>query len=208
MLPDEVREEAYERVNLALTSAKRIENWSDFVLERVKKNRRTKQPINFAELVTVIFRAFQNSFSHRSIRPKFEVDKTVPQFIAFPIDLEAIIINLITNSVKALERVPLVERRIELHSVYIHTSQRLEINFSDSGPGIDIKDLPQPRMELLQIFEPFISGQGTDGTGMGLAVVDRIVKDYHGEISVQGHGKLGGAHFKISLPLELVEDGP
>jgi len=202
-LPPAMQEEALERLSTAITSAERVENWGSFVLERVKKSRRTEQKIDFAELVTTVLRPFTNSFSYRSILTDIHIADTIPPFIAFPIDFEAIIINLVTNSVKALEKVSRSRRRIRIHATYLHASHEVTIDFEDSGPGIKLKDLPQSQKGLLQVLEPFISGKDTDGTGMGLAVINRIVNDHRGTISVYGQGDLGGAHFHITIPIKV-----
>jgi signal transduction histidine kinase len=208
-LPTEVQKEASERLNTAIASANRVENWSNFVLERVKKSRRSEQQINFGDLITTVLRPFSNSFVYRSIVTDLQIEKNIPAFMAFPIDFEAIIINLITNSVKALEKVPIMpegRRSVRIQAAYHQVSHELEVNFEDSGPGINLKDLPHSQKGIQQIFEPFISGKNNDGTGMGLAVVNRIVNDHRGRISVEANGNLGGARFNIKLPLKLAEN--
>ena len=68
----------------------------------------------------------------------------------------------------------------------------LEILVSDNGPGIaeDIRE---------RIFDPFFT-TSSDGTGLGLAVVQSVVLAHEGNISIVP-SQLGGASFKISLPL-------
>jgi len=68
----------------------------------------------------------------------------------------------------------------------------LEIKISDNGAGI-----PEEIKE--QIFDPFFT-TSSDGTGLGLAVVQSVVLAHEGSISVVP-SELGGAGFKISLPL-------
>ncbi len=68
----------------------------------------------------------------------------------------------------------------------------LEIQISDNGAGIpeDIKE---------KIFDPFFT-TSSDGTGLGLAVVQTVILAHEGSISVVP-AQLGGASFKITLPL-------
>ncbi len=67
----------------------------------------------------------------------------------------------------------------------------LQIEITDDGPGIppEIAD---------DIFDPFISGR-ENGTGLGLALVSKIISDHGGWISVQSAP--GRTAFRISLPL-------
>jgi CheY-like chemotaxis protein len=66
----------------------------------------------------------------------------------------------------------------------------------DSGPGI-------PLAHRARIFEPFFSTKAPErGTGMGLAVVGRVVAEHAGIIDV-GEAPGGGASFEIRLPMHL-----
>jgi signal transduction histidine kinase len=66
------------------------------------------------------------------------------------------------------------------------------IRVADSGPGID----PEHRA---QIFEPFFSTKGSKGTGLGLAVTQKIIREHGGELELES--KPGGsAVFAIHLP--------
>ncbi len=64
---------------------------------------------------------------------------------------------------------------------------------ADSGPGIatDMKE---------RLFTPYATTKGSRGTGLGLALVHRIVVEHEGEV-VPGTSEDGGASFEIRLPL-------
>jgi len=67
----------------------------------------------------------------------------------------------------------------------------LQIEIADDGPGIP-PDIAQ------DIFEPFVSGR-ENGTGLGLALVSKIVSEHDGWISVDSVP--GRTVFRISLPV-------
>jgi signal transduction histidine kinase len=81
-------------------------------------------------------------------------------------------------------------------------SQTACVDVSDLGPGI-------PASERRQIFHKFVRGEdskaaGIKGTGVGLALVDRIIRAHGGEVhleSVVGHGST----FSLVLPIPRVE---
>ena len=50
------------------------------------------------------------------------------------------------------------------------------------------------------IFEPFTSGKGQGGTGLGLAVVQKVIVQHGGQVEVRNRPE-GGAEFIITLPL-------
>jgi signal transduction histidine kinase len=71
---------------------------------------------------------------------------------------------------------------------------RAWIEVADTGTGI-------PEQHLPHIFEPFYSTKGKDaGTGLGLAVVARVVEAHHGRIEVQTQAG-AGTTFRIELPV-------
>jgi signal transduction histidine kinase len=185
-----------------LDNVERIDGWSNFILERVKKTQRHQQEISFQDVAATIFSSMGKTFERRGISLDQDFDPNTPRFFAFPIDVEAILMNLITNSVKALERVPLESRTIKVSSVY--KDKVLVVHFDDSGPGINLADLPSSLDGVDQIFHPFVTRSDGDGTGMGLAVVSKIVEDYKGTITVDSKGLLGGASFTLKLPLQFV----
>ena len=68
---------------------------------------------------------------------------------------------------------------------------RLLLRVADTGEGIAGDDLGH-------IFEPFYSTKAA-GTGLGLALVHRVVQDHGGEIDVQSRAGVG-AVFTVTLP--------
>ncbi|MBI2218170.1 MAG: HAMP domain-containing protein [Candidatus Rokubacteria bacterium] len=71
-------------------------------------------------------------------------------------------------------------------------SERVKIAIADSGPGV-----PEAEREL--IFQPFVSSK-TDGLGLGLPIVRRIVEAHGGSVSCEVR-VAGGAVFTVRLPV-------
>ncbi len=67
----------------------------------------------------------------------------------------------------------------------------LQIEITDDGPGI-------AQTMLDAVFDPFISGR-ENGTGLGLALVSKILAEHHGAITVRS--RPGKTVFQISLPM-------
>ncbi|MGZ8182342.1 MAG: sensor histidine kinase [Methylobacter sp.] len=100
--------------------------------------------------------------------------------------LRGALLNLLNNAVDAVGQVGSVQI-----SVVQLDDCNLRIVIKDDGPGID-KELCQ------RIFEPFFTTKA-HGTGLGLAVVDSVVKAHGGRIQVESEPGLG-AVFSIVLP--------
>jgi signal transduction histidine kinase len=101
--------------------------------------------------------------------------------------LERALYNLLLN---ACEAAPGTEGYVEVTAVEI--AGAITISVADNGPGIaeSIRD---------RLFHPFVSYGKENGTGLGLAVVHKIVQDHGGEISVERTAQ-GRTVFKIVLP--------
>ncbi len=99
--------------------------------------------------------------------------------------------NLMRNALEACTGASVVPA-VVVESQVDDTGQFSRISINDSGPGID----PGQRE---QIFKPFYTTK-RGGTGLGLALVQKIIVFHNGRISV-GTSPQGGASFQITLPL-------
>lgn len=105
--------------------------------------------------------------------------------------LHIVLANVVGNAVKFLDGSPV--RRVEIAARTLAGEACIEIG--DTGPGI-------PESEQARIFQAFYRGDGAtvQGTGIGLATVERIVHARGGRVSVEsspGHGTT----LRIALPL-------
>jgi signal transduction histidine kinase len=77
--------------------------------------------------------------------------------------------------------------------VALGANNHVEISVSDNGPGI-------PEKIRDDVFQPFVTFGKADGTGLGLAVVEKIVLDHGGHVCVESTGAQGTT-FKLTLPV-------
>ncbi|HUB01101.1 MAG TPA: ATP-binding protein [Terriglobales bacterium] len=108
--------------------------------------------------------------------------------------LERALTNLLLN---ACEAVPVEGGKIEVS--LRRTGDRLEIRFTDNGPGI--ADAVRERL-----FDPFVSHGKENGTGMGLTVVQKIMQDHGGDVAVE-ETSATGTTFRIDIPLSPAPEG-
>jgi PAS domain S-box-containing protein len=104
--------------------------------------------------------------------------------------IEQVVLNLIDNAVKAMEKKNSI-KRLELRSY--SKDQNIYLSISDTGSGIPISLREK-------IFDPFFTTE-SDGSGIGLAISLRILNDHRGAIIVEGNER-GGAKFTIELPID------
>ncbi len=128
-----------------------------------------------------------------------DYDPSLPATYADPDQLMQVFLNLLKN---ASEAAGSKGGTIRLHTFYDQTLRRrrkdgsgsalpLQVEIIDDGPGI-------PPEIAADIFEPFVSGR-ENGTGLGLALVSKIISDHEGWISVDSAP--GRTVFRLSLPL-------
>jgi signal transduction histidine kinase len=104
-----------------------------------------------------------------------------------PRKLERALYNLLLN---ACEAAPTVGGKVEI--AVTESPVTITISVADNGPGIaeSIRD---------RIFHPFVSYGKENGTGLGLAVVQKIVQDHGGDIGVERTAQ-GMTVFRVTLP--------
>ena len=113
----------------------------------------------------------------------------IPPFLVDRDGLKRAIINLITNSVKAIEDQQGV---ISITTQYDSVKGIGIIEVSDTGKGI-------PDEEKSKIFDPYFT-KDTNGMGLGLAIVHSIILEHHGRIHVEDNDPRG-TKFIIELPI-------
>jgi len=125
---------------------------------------------------------------HRASPGSLKVIREFAPSIPWPVDAQQfrqILWNLCLNAVEAMPEGG------ELRVAAAVRGDTLEIAVSDTGEGIGAGDLSH-------VFEPFFSTK-PEGTGLGLALVHRIVQEHGGEIDVHSSPDLGTT-FTLTLP--------
>ncbi|MEO8796358.1 MAG: ATP-binding protein [Polyangiaceae bacterium] len=114
---------------------------------------------------------------------------SIPSFLGDPVLLRIAFVNLIVNAVQAMpEGGKLV---VELSCTHDKERDAIVIDVHDTGKGI-------PQDAIGRVFEPFFTTRAS-GTGLGLALVRRIVEAHDGTVRAASDPR-SGARFTIILP--------
>lgn len=112
---------------------------------------------------------------------------------------EILVLNLLSNAIKYNDSAP---PRIVI--TFTRLPQAIQISFADNGRGLD-------RRQFKKIFKQFYrikqDGASGDGSGLGLYLVDKIVKIHQGKIQVASAGVGRGTTFTILLPAASHDHG-
>jgi signal transduction histidine kinase len=149
-----------------------------------KAETRTLTDIGFLLEDTLIF--IEEQFSKSKIRIVKKIASNLPMIEAFPDELRQVFLNLLMNSRDSMPKGGKIEISARLEK------DRLEIEFKDTGSGIEEKDLPR-------IFEPFYTTKDK-GSGLGLWISNEIIKRHGGEIKVKNREDRKGTCFNLILP--------
>lgn len=130
------------------------------------------------------------------IRCEFEEDTPESRY-----DDESIhraILNLVTNALDAVEEVE--QGVVVVKAGHDPDADRLFVSVADNGPGI-----PEDQRQI--IFEAFHSTKGGRGTGLGLAVTRKIIREHDGELILES--KVGqGSRITLAWPVSPQEEAP
>lgn len=153
-------------------------------------------PLNLNELVAEILHLYVESdeggIIHASLAP------ALPQVMGDATQLRQVIHNLLQNAQDAVNDRPANPARIEVTTEAIHyqgsdgaghTAVRLSI--TDNGPGFSSKI-------MARAFEPYVTSKAR-GTGLGLAMVKKIIEEHGGHIDA--HNLSSGSGAKVSILL-------
>jgi PAS domain S-box-containing protein len=142
----------------------------------------TKTEINLVDLINELVNLFQKEdliinllFSSKKIN-----------FMCDEIKIRQVFVNLINNAYEAKKDDSTCEIEIRLRT----TKSSMIINFIDNGSGIN---------DDIDIFQPYVTTKKT-GTGLGLAVVKKIIDEHDGSISIKNN-KLSGANVEIQFSI-------
>ncbi|WP_319541921.1 ATP-binding protein [uncultured Pseudodesulfovibrio sp.] len=111
--------------------------------------------------------------------------------------LRQILLNLITNSLDAIEGCPECAKPGQILMTSVQGKDGVWLIVADNGPGMD------PNLEG-DVFKPFVTGKKT-GTGLGLAIVQNIMRAHKGEVVI--HSEWGkGTEMKLFFPKNTESD--
>lgn len=183
----------------ALDTDKRV-RFSQKILERLqylerqvndmlifaKDGRLAMESFSLIELLTRLNEAVKESTANGGIDLRIVNNAQADSMVGNENALRGALLNLLNNAIDAIGQVGRIQVLVDQID-----GNNLKICIKDNGPGID-KALCQ------RIFEPFFTTK-TSGTGLGLAVVDSVVKAHGGQVrveSVVGHGTV----FTLLIP--------
>jgi len=158
----------------------------DFAHEREP----AKTSTNLNDVVRHVLDIMRNQMLIRKVKVTMRLEPELPPAWVDPHEMEQVFLNICVNAVEAMDG----GGQLTVASRYDAEKDMIRLEFRDTGSGISPEHLER-------IFEPFFTTKEVGkGTGLGLAVSQRIVNDHNGTIRVEstpGEGSL----FSVCLPV-------
>ncbi len=149
-------------------------------------------PTNLKYLLENVLSEVRRVAQENGITIAFQSEEDIPELSIDPESMRIVLQNLIDNAVKYSK--PNSEVKVEIAK----KKKCLEVMIKDHGIGI-------PKEEQTNIFKRFFRAPNavhtqTDGSGLGLYIVEDIVKKHHGEIRFTSEMNVGTT-FYVTLPI-------
>ena len=149
------------------------------------------EPINLNNLIDEVLDLYRDDSSY--LKLNVSLDPVMPKVEADAGRLRQLLHNVIKNAIEAMEgetRTP----EVKLSTLCMQESncRYVELCIEDNGPGL-------PENIQAELFEPYVTNK-PKGTGLGLAVVKKIVEE-HGGMVIAENSEHGGGRIVIRLPV-------
>jgi len=183
-------ERAQRHVTMILESAKRMGNLIDDLLafSRIGRAEAHKTMVSLQQLVQEAQSEVAQETNGRNINWKIG---RLPSCYGDRSMLRLVLVNLVSNAVKFTRTRPQAEIEIESTN---HNPDQIVISIRDNGVGFDMKYVNK----LFGVFQRLHAPEAFEGTGIGLATVQRIIHRHGGTVWAEGLVD-GGATFFFSL---------
>jgi PAS domain S-box-containing protein len=155
-----------------------------------EKVQRVKTRVKLNDLIREVLALVQGDLKRQGVALYRDLHQDLPEVMGDRVQLQQVVINLITNAIEAMSVVVDRQRSLSVNSD-IQPSGDLLIKVEDTGMGIDQKDMDR-------IFDAFFTTK-THGMGMGLAICRSIVEAHNGRLWASSGIKTGSV-FNIQLP--------
>ncbi|MFV1967025.1 MAG: ATP-binding protein [Pirellulaceae bacterium] len=147
-------------------------------------------PTDINQLVSDVVELMQSRARDADVALATNLMDGPAEFLFDPELFHRAILNVVTNAIDACENRS--DARVDVSTEFSSDANLVRIMVADNGEGISEQDLKR-------VFSVFESRKGSRGTGLGLSVSQKILREHGGEIHVQS--QLGvGSTFRLELP--------
>ena len=184
-LDHNAKSELQQSIDVARSEVRRLDSIVTQFLRAIRPSQPQLQPENLNTIIEEAVRFFTPEIQDRDMVVEQELRADLPLLQLDREQMKQAFYNVIKNSLEAMRRHGTLRIRTDLDDTHVM------ISFTDTGGGMSAENLSR-------VFEPYFTTKPS-GTGLGLLIVRRIVREHGGELSIEsGQGK--GLTLTIRLP--------
>ena len=180
--------ELQQSIDVARSEVRRLDSIVTQFLRAIRPSRPQLRPENVNTIVEEAVRFFTPEIQDRDIVVEQELRADLPLLQLDREQMKQAFYNVIKNSLEAMRRHGTLRIRTDLDDTYVIAS------FVDTGGGMSAENLSR-------VFEPYFTTKPS-GTGLGLLIVRRIVREHGGELSIESNQ---GRGLTLTIRLPYIE---
>ncbi len=184
-LSDGAKTELQQSIDIARSEVNRLDSIVTQFLRAIRPSRPQLRPENINTIVEEAVRFFRPEIQDRDIIVEQELRSDLPLLQLDRDQMKQAFYNVIKNSLEAMKRRGTLRIRTDRDDTHVL------ITFVDTGGGVSVRNLSR-------VFEPYFTTKPS-GTGLGLLIVRRIVREHGGELSIES-SQDKGLTLTIRLP--------
>ncbi|MGB9474338.1 MAG: ATP-binding protein [Candidatus Udaeobacter sp.] len=184
-LDNNAKAELQQSIDVARSEVRRLDSIVTQFLRAIRPSRPQLRPENVNTIVEEAVRFFTPEIQDRDMVVEQELRADLPLLHLDREQMKQVFYNVIKNSIEAMKRHGILRIRTDLDDTYVIVS------FIDTGAGMSAENMGR-------VFEPYFTTKPS-GTGLGLLIVRRIVREHGGELSIESNQD-EGLTLTIRLP--------
>ena len=197
-LSDKERERAVQVIQRnAEAQSKLIEDLLDVSRIITGKLKIDSQPVSLAAITDSVTNSLRPAVDAKELELETSIDPTAGPIMGDAARLQQIVTNLLSNAIKFTPSGGKIEVALQRSDAHV------KLRITDSGVGIAAEHLPHIFERFRQVDSSNVRAHA--GLGLGLAIVDYLVRQQGGVVTAESEGIGKGATFTVEFPLTSAE---
>jgi two-component system, sporulation sensor kinase E len=168
-----------ESLQVCQGEVQRLDGIITHFLEAVRPQKPELNELNLVQLVEEVLRVQEAELSDRQLEVKVEVSDDLPVILGDRGQIKQVFFNLIKNAMEAMQSGGSLRILARRDDEYIY------LQFVDTGSGISEENLSK-------VFQAYYTTK-KEGHGLGMMIVERIMREHGGHINIESHKEKGTA---------------
>ncbi len=187
-LHGKAKAELQQSIDIARSEVNRLDSIVTQFLRAIRPSRPQPRPESLNTIIEEAVRFFTPEIQDRDMTVKQELRSDLPLLQLDRDQMKQAFYNVIKNSLEAMKRHGTLHIRTDMDDTHVIVS------FVDTGSGMSAGNLSR-------VFEPYFTTKSS-GTGLGLLIVRRIVREHGGELSIESNE---GEGLTLTIRLPYIE---